>query len=152
MHLPKFNLSFRIPLIPANVLVSVVCIPLILFISGDTEVYKYIGLLPVIFKLVMVMIVLILTYNLLDAFPNGLVFRYLNKYKAYSFFLFAVHTFIFSLVQRPLFKRVENHLMNQYFTLGFSLITLVIVLVISITLGIFIKNKFPKFFGLITGR
>ncbi len=152
MHLPKFNTPVRIPKFQSNVLLSVVWIPLILFISLETGFIEYSGMLLVLLKIAVVLFLLICMYNLLDASPNGVVFRYLKKYKPYSFFLFAIHTFIFTLVQRPLFRLVENEFYNKYFTLGFSLFTVVIVLVISLALGVLIRKRWPGFFGLITGR
>jgi len=152
MHLPKFNTPVRIPKFQSNVLLSVVWIPLILFISLETGFIEYSGIVLVMLKITVVLFLLICTYNLLDASPNGVVFRYLKKYKAYSFFLFAIHTFIFTLVQRPLFRLVENEFYNKYFTLAFSLVTVIIVLVISLALGVLIKKRWPGIFGLITGR
>lgn len=152
VHLPKFKIPFSLPRMRANALVSICFVPVILFVSIETGYLDYEGIFLVLLKIAVVMFLVISTYNLLDAYPKGSIFRYLKKYKPYSFFLFAIHTFIFTLVQRPLFKLVENHLQNKYFTLGFSFFTLVIVLIISLALGVIIKNRFPKFFGVITGR
>jgi len=136
----------------SNVLLSVIAIPAILYISVETGFIEYNGILLVLLKLGVVLFILISIYNLIIAYPDSMVFRYLKKYKPYSFFLFAIHTFIFTLVQRPLFKLVEPELSNKYFTLAFSLGSVIIVLILSLSIGIFVKKKSPGFFGTITGR
>jgi fucose 4-O-acetylase-like acetyltransferase len=152
VHVPKFSFPSRFLQMHTNTLVSVSWVPLTLIVIIGTGFLDYEGILLVLLKLLVVLFFVISTYNLLDANPNSLVFRYLRKFKPYSFFLFAIHTFIFTAVQRPLIKLVEDHLENKYFTLGFSVFTLVIVLIVSLALGAIIKNKLPRFFGVITGR
>lgn len=152
MHLPVLKSFFRFPALLSNVLLSVIAIPAILYISVETGFIEYNGILLVLLKLGVVLFILISIYNLIIAYPDSMVFRYLKKYKPYSFFLFAIHTFIFTLVQRPLFKLVEPELSNKYFTLAFSLGSVIIVLILSLSIGIFVKKKSPGFFGTITGR
>ncbi len=152
MHLPKYQVPMRFSLLQSNRLLSVVWIPIVLFISVETGFIEYRGMLLVILKLSVVMFLLFCFYNLLDASPNGRLFRYLKKYKPYSFFLFAIHTFIFTLVQRPFLSLFQNNFQNKYFTLGFSLLSVIPVLFISLAMAVFIKKKWPGFFGVITGR
>ena len=150
--LPKYEAIIEFVRVRTRVLASVIWVPLILFISLETGFIEYEGILRILLKIGIVLFLLIFFYNILEADLNGRVFRYLKKYKPFSFFLFAIHTFIFSLVQRPLFKLFENLFINKYFTLFFSLFTVVIVLMIALILGVFVKKKWPRFFGMITGR
>jgi len=152
IQIPRMSPTFGFLKPRTNLLMSFICLPIIIYISIQTGFFEYNGIFLILMKLAVVLFIIISIYYFLDLFPNGVVFKYLKKYKPYSFFLFAIHTFIFSLVQRPLFRLVGDLLGNKYFTLGFSLFTVIVVLVISLMLGIFIKKKFPLFFGFITGR
>jgi len=152
VHLPKYESVIQFVRLRTSVLMSVIWVPLILFISLETGFIEYDGIMRILLKIVIVLFLLIFIYNVLDADRSSYVFRYLKKYKPYSFFLFAIHTFIFTLVQRSLFKLFENQFINKYFTLAFSLFTVLIVLVISLSIGVFVKKRWPEFFGIITGR
>jgi hypothetical protein len=151
MHLPRYQLAIPVKKFQTTRLLSTIWIPLILFLGIISGFIEYYGILRFIIKIAIVLFVMIFIYNLLDASPNGRVFRYLNRYKSYSFFLFAIHTFIFTL-QRPIFKLVENQFSNKYFTLGFTLFSTVLTLVISLSLGIWTNKKWPGFYRFITGR
>ena len=104
-------------------------------------------------KIAIVLLFSFCVFNMLDSNQNSWVFRYLQKYKAYSFFLFAINMFIFSIVQRTLLKLgAARFLGDKFFTLGFLILSYVLVILIAFTMAGFLKRKTPRFFGLITGR
>jgi hypothetical protein len=104
-------------------------------------------------KIGFVVFFLFSVYNMLDSNQKGFVFRYLEKYKPYSFFLFASNMFLFSAVQRSLLKLgAERYIGNKYFALFFLIVSLILVLLLAFTMAGFLKRRFSKFYFFITGR
>ncbi len=152
LHVPKLSLPLPALRSSAGTLASVFWVPLIALISLGTGFWNYEGMLLTLIKIAVVLFIFVSTWNLLDASPDSWVFRYLKKYKAHSFFVFAIHTFIFMAVQRPLFQLCGDCLRNRYFTLAFSIVTTIPVLIICLVLSVQTKRFFPRFYGVITGR
>jgi hypothetical protein len=149
IYLPKVNIKFY----TSRYATSIILVPVLFFVSTRTSDLDYTGILTLPYKICIVLFFVISIYNLLDANPNSWVFKYLKKYKDYSFFLFAIHMFLFTIVQRSLLKLgVEHYLLNKYYSLLFNVFSLVVVIFISFSLAKFLKTKFPKFYFTIVGR
>jgi hypothetical protein len=132
---------------------SVVLILLLYYVASVSSDGTYSGLLVDLRKLVIVVFFLVSVFNLLDSNQRSWVFAYLQKYKPYSFFLFAIHMFLFTIVQRALLKLgIEDHLHNKFNALLFCVFSMLIVLVMALSMGKFIKSKWSRFFFFITGR
>ena len=149
IHIPRFNFKFYM----SRYATSIILLPVLFFVATRTSDLDYTGLFTLPYKICIVLFFLICVYNLMDANSDSWVMRYLRKYKDYSFFLFAIHMFFFTIVQRSLLKLgMEHYMLNKYFSLLFNIFSLIIVLIMSFSLAAFLKNKFPKFYFLIVGR
>ncbi|HEX4851251.1 MAG TPA: acyltransferase family protein [Puia sp.] len=143
----------HVPRIRLNYAYSIVLIPVLFFASSQTVFLRYCNVSIIIFKILIVFFFVFAVYNMFDSHQDSLLFRYLKKYKGYSFFLFAIHMFMFTLVQRALLKvGVETYLQNKYFALLFQVVSLAGVLFLTFSLAALIKSRLPKFYLLITGR
>jgi len=142
-----------VPQIQLNRVSSFLLVLLLVYIGTASSDQDYSGILTVLRKIVIVIFFLVSIFNVMDSSQKSWVFRYLQKFKDYSFFLFAIHMFLFTVVQRSLLKiGLENHLGNKYNALLFSVVSMLIVLVIALSLGTFLKTRFSKFYYFITGR
>jgi len=134
-------------------LLSLPLILMLAYLGTATSDVPYAGVLNILGKVAIVIFFLVSLYNLLDSNQQSRVFRYLQEFKDCSFFLFAIHMFLFTAVQRSLLRiGLESYQHNQFFVLGFNVVSLLIVLVLSLTMGRLLKKKLPKFFYFITGR
>jgi hypothetical protein len=132
---------------------SLLLVLLLAYVCTASSDPSYSGLLTIIRKIVIVTFFLVSMFNLLDSNQQSWAFRYLQKFKDYSFFLFAINMFLFTVVQRTLLKLgMENHLANKYNALLFSIVSLLLVLVIALSMAHFLKKRFSKFYLFITGR
>ncbi|PWT75242.1 MAG: hypothetical protein C5B59_09435 [Bacteroidetes bacterium] len=142
-----------LPRIRLNYAYSIAIIPLLFYATSQTIYLEYSSIPVIILKILIVFFFVFCIYNLFDSHQNSLLFTYLKKYKVYSFFLFAIHTFMFAIVQRALLRLGANDFLhNKYFTLLFQVVSLVGVLYLTFLLASFIRSRFPKFFLFITGR
>ncbi|MBS1597047.1 MAG: acyltransferase family protein [Bacteroidetes bacterium] len=149
IYIPKVNLKFY----TARYASSIILVPVLFFITTRTSDLDYTGILTLPYKICIVLFFVITVFNLLDANPDSWVMKYLKKYKDYSFFLFAIHMFFFTVVQRSLLKLgVEHYLLNKYYSLLFNIFSLIIVIIMSFSLARLLKTKVPKFYFLIVGR
>jgi len=149
IYMPKVNVRFYM----SRYASSIIIIPVLFFIATKTSDLDYTGLWTLPYKICINLFFVIAVFNLMDANPESWVMKYLRKYKDYSFFLFAIHMFYFTVVQRSLIKLgVEHYLLNKYFSLFFNLFSLFIVLVMSFATASFLKKRFPKFYFTIVGR
>jgi Acyltransferase family len=142
----------HIPKVPLSKTMTLILIPVTVGITVYTSYWAWMpALLPL--RIIVTVLFLITVYNMLDSNQNSVMFRYLDRYKGYSFFLFAIHMFILNLVQRPLLRLGGGHYIRYDFGLGLFLITsLVAVLVITLYLAGFLKRRFSRFYFTITGR
>ncbi|HEY4336473.1 MAG TPA: hypothetical protein VGM89_11260, partial [Puia sp.] len=82
-----------------------------------------------------------------------ILFKYLEKYKAYSFFLFAINMFLFAFVQRVILRLgAERYLHYELILVLFLLVSFTLVVVLALLIGGALKKRFNPFFLLITGR
>jgi hypothetical protein len=142
----------RIPGIPLNKIATFVLILVLGYLGTRTSFLSYSGLMVSVLKILIAVFFLVSLFNLLDSNQKSWIFRYLEKYKPYSFFLFAINMFIFTIVQRTLFKIGLLDLTNKYNALFFTVFSAILVLVISLALGSFIKSRWSRFYFFITGR
>jgi hypothetical protein len=104
-------------------------------------------------KLIIYVLYAIIIYNMLDAHQNTRFFQYLRRYSPYSFFLFAINVFLFSLVQRPLLQLgARNYLHNEIFLFSFLSLSLIAVLAIGFIVAGYLHRKYSRFYAAITGR
>jgi hypothetical protein len=141
-----------VPRVSLSRTATLILIPVMTCITVYVSYWAWVpALLPL--RVVVVVLFLITIYNMLDSNQNSVVFRYLDRYKGYSFFLFAIHMFILNLVQRPLLRLGGAQYIRYDFFLGVFLITsLVAVLVITFYLAAFLKRRFSRFYFTLTGR
>jgi hypothetical protein len=131
---------------------SLILIPVMTFILVYVSYWAYMPQLLAL-RIIIVVLFLITVYNMLDSNQNSVVFRYLHRYKDFSFFLFAIHMFIFNLVQRPLLKiDGGQYIRYDFFLWLFLIVSLVSVLFITFNIAGFLKRRFSRFFLIITGR
>ena len=145
--------EIKAPTIHINKVATFVLIPLLTAVAIYTAPWHE-DIFPIlIVKIVLALFFLIVIYNMLDSNQNSVVFRYLQKYQAYSFFLFAINMFLFALVQRISFKLGAAQLLRyEVFLFGFLIASAVVVVIIAFTIAGFLKNRFSKFFYVVTGR
>ena len=142
-----------LPRVPVNKLATIILIPVLIWVTLSTSflkdsVFPYLEL-----KICIALFFLFSVFNLLDSNQNSLVFKYLAKYKPYSFFLFAINMFLFSLVQRGLMKLgAERYLHYEAFLLLFLIGSFVAVIVLAFGIAALLRRYSPKFFYTITGR
>jgi hypothetical protein len=142
-----------VPKIHFNRVATLLIIPVLFFAATATSHIDYSGIIPIISKILIALVFIIGIYNLIDSNINSTVVVYLKNNKAYSFFLFAIHMFLFTLVQRCLMKLgLEQLLYNKYYALMFNILSYSIVLFLAILIARLLKSKSPKFYFFITGR
>jgi len=126
----------------------------VLTVVGLFSSYYNDDVFPVlVLKVPLYTIYVITLYNMLDAHHDTFIFRYLRKYKPYSFFLFAINVFAFALVQRPLLMLgARNYLHYEAFLFFFLMLSFVGVLVITFLIAGSLNKRFNRFYGAITGR
>jgi hypothetical protein len=145
--------EIRAPKIPVNKATTFALVPLLAAVAIYTsrwhdEIFPFL-----ILKIAIAVFFLISVFNMLDSNQNSVVFRYLQKYQAYSFFLFAINMFLFCLVQRISFKLGAAQLLRyEVFLFSFLVASAILVVIIAFTLAGFLKNRFSKFFYVVTGR
>ena len=127
---------------------------LVLFVLGTrTSNLEYSNAFNLIIKMVIVLFFVFGIFNLIDSNMDNVIVRYLKRNKTYSFFLFAINMFLFSLVERALLLAgFEGYLQNKYFTLLFVCVSYGIVLWLALTLARFLHTKTPRFYHFISGR
>ncbi|HXB08565.1 MAG TPA: acyltransferase family protein [Puia sp.] len=142
-----------LPKIPVSKLATIVLIPVLIWVALASSPWKD-NLFPFLeLKLCIVFFFLLSIYNMLDSNQNTLVFRYLKKYKPYSFFLFAINMFLFSFVQRGLLKLgVEKYLHYEAFLFAFLVGSVVAVVILAFGIAWVLKTYCSKFYYTITGR
>jgi hypothetical protein len=142
-----------LPRIPVSRLGAIVLIPVLVFVGVSTAQWKD-NVFPLLeIRILIAVFFLISVYNLLDSNQKSLTFKYLEKYKPYSFFLFAINMFLFAFVQRVLLKLgTERFLHYDVILVLFLLVSLVLVLILAYLIGGQIKKRFSQFYFLITGR
>jgi fucose 4-O-acetylase-like acetyltransferase len=142
-----------LPRIPISTLATVILIPVLTWVALSSSPWND-NLFPFLeIKLVIVFIFILSVYNLLDSNQNSIVFKYLQKYKAFSFFLFAINMFLFSFVQRALLKLgAERYLHYEAFLLLFLVGSVVAVIALAFGIASLLKRYCSKFFYTITGR
>lgn len=142
-----------LPTIPIKKWTAWVLVPLLTAIAVCTSPWQD-NVFPFLFiKLFIAVFFLITVFNLLDSNQNGIVFNYLKKYQGYSFFLFAINQFLFTLVQRISFKLgAAQYLKYDAFMWSFLIASAIVVVVLTFLIAGFLKNRFGKFFYVITGR
>lgn len=142
-----------IPTIHLKKWTSLLTIVIIFLVGTTTTNIDYTSVWAIILKIAVVIFFLTAVYNLIDSNMNNGIVKYLQKNKPYSFFLFAINMFLFSLVQRFLLKiGIEPYLANKYFTLLFNIVSLAAVLWLALLIGKLLKSKVPGFYHFITGR
>lgn len=143
-YVPRFRLNYTY---------SIFLIPVLFFVSSQTVYLNYSTIPLILIKIAIVFFFVFCIYNLFDSHQNSVLFKYLKKYKAYSFFLFAIHMFMFTIVQRGMLKLgFAPYLQNKYYALLFQLFCLFAVLFLTFSMAGLIKSRFPKFYFFITGR
>src|SRR5579871_65670 len=142
-----------IPKIHFNKIATFASLPVLFFIAAETSHIEYEGVFQIIAKILIVLIFLIAIYNLLDSNMNSSIVTYLRDNKVYSFFLFAIHMFLYSIVQRSLLKiGLEQFLDNKYYALLFNILSFSLVLIIALNMARLLKSRFSNFYFFITGR
>jgi len=141
------------PKIPISKIGAAVLIPILIFVGVSTARWKD-TIFPLLeIRMLIVVFFMISVFNLLDNSQNTLLFKYLAKYKPYSFFLFAINMFLFAFVQRVILKLgAERYLHYEAVLILFLLISLVLVLSLAYLIGGALRKKFNPFYLLITGR
>ncbi|HVU95058.1 MAG TPA: acyltransferase family protein [Puia sp.] len=128
-------------------------IPILLLVGLKSSAFKDDGLFVLPIKIFVYTLYIVTLYNIFDSNQNSYFFRYLNKYKGYSFFLFAINVFLFSIVQRPLLSLgARNYLHNGLFLFLFLMVSLAAVLLIAFMIAAFLNRRFTRFYSTITGR
>ena len=142
-----------LPKIPVGKLATVLFIPTVIWIALATSFWKD-NVFPLLeIKICVVFFFLFSVYNILDSNQNSLVFKYLQKYKAYSFFLFAINMFLFSFIQRGLLKLgAERYLHYEAFLLFFLVGSVVAVIALAFGIASLLKRYCTRFYYTITGR
>jgi len=143
----------QLPSIPVSKLGVVLLIPVLFFVGLSTAPWKD-EVFPLLeMKILIAVFFLISVYNLLDSNQDSLAFKYLEKYKPYSFFLFAINMFLFAFVQRVMLKLgAERYLHYDIVLILFLVLSLTLVILIAFMIGGTLKKRFNQFFLLITGR
>ena len=142
-----------LPTIKINRVITLMLIPVLFFIAKGTSSLEYDHYYSIVIKILLALIFVICLYNMIDSNMESWAVKYLRENKAYSFFLFAIHMFLFSLVQRALLKiGFDNILYNKYYSLGFELLSFTLVVAIALLMAKFLKTRFSKFYYFITGR
>jgi hypothetical protein len=141
------------PRIPISKAATWLLLPVLLIVSIFSSYWKD-DVFPVLaLKMGVYTLYVITIYNLLDSNQDSVVFRYLNKYQAYSFFLFAANVFLFSLVQRPLLVLgARKYLHYELFLFLFLILSMAAVVFIGILIARFLNRRFNRFYVTITGR
>lgn len=143
----------HLPTIRLNKVFSILLIPVLFFIGTETCHLEYDNFFIILLKIVLALFFIISLFNLIDSNINNTIVTYLKKNKGYSFFLFAIHMFLYSLVQRALLKiGLENFVYNEYYALLFNLLSFSLVLSISLLMARFLKSRVSNFYYFITGR
>jgi hypothetical protein len=128
-------------------------LPVLLIVGLYSSFWKD-DVFPVLaLKMAVYPLFLVTVYNILDSHQTSYVFRYLKKYSGYSFFLFAINVFIFSLVQRPLLVLgADKYLHYELFLFFFLILSFAGVVLISFVIAGFLNKRFSRFYATITGR
>jgi len=128
-------------------------IPVLFFAATGTTHLEYANFFIILLKIVIAVVFVICLFNMIDSNMSNWIVSYLRNNKGYSFFVFAIHMFLYSLVQRALLRiGLENFLYNRYYTLLFNLLSFSLVLAIALLMARFLKSRFSKFYYFITGR
>jgi len=141
------------PKIPIGKLGTIILIPILLIVGVSTAAWKDFIFPLLEIRIAIAVFFLISVFNLLDNNQNSMVFKYLEKYKAYSFFLFAINMFLFAFVQRVILRLgAERYLHYELILVLFLLVSFALVVVLALLIGGTLKKRFNPFFLLITGR
>ncbi len=142
-----------IPTIKLSKLGSIILVPVLFFAATETSHLEYTNYFTILFKILLALCFIISLFNLIDSNMISRIVTYLRNNKAYSFFVFAIHMFLYSLVQRALLKAgLENFVYNKYYSLLFNLLSFSLVLSIALAMARFLKSRFSRFYYFITGR
>lgn len=142
-----------LPTIRLNKIASMVLIPVLFLAGTGTSHLEYDNFFIILLKIAITVFFIISLFNLIDSNMNSMIVTYLRNNKAYSFFLFAIHMFLYSLVQRALLRiGLENFVYNKYYALLFNLLSFSVVLSIALLMARFLKSRFNNFYYFITGR
>ncbi|GGB16317.1 acyltransferase family protein [Puia dinghuensis] len=141
------------PRVPISKLGAIILIPVLVWVTLSSSFWKD-NVFPFLeIKMCIAMLFLFSVYNLVDSNQNSLAFKYLAKYKPYSFFLFAINMFLFTLIQRGLLKLgAERYLHYEGFLWLFLVGSFLAVIVLAFGIAALLKRYSPKFFYTITGR
>jgi len=132
---------------------SFLILVLMLLLASQTSLFEYTNYLIIVLKMAVALVFIVGVYNLIDSNMDSWPVSYLRNNKAYSFFLFAIHVFLNSLVQRALLRMgLENYLYNKYFALLFNILSFVLVVLLALAIARFLKKRFARFYYFITGR
>jgi len=143
----------HLPAIKLSKIATVVLIPVLFFAATGTNHLDYANFFIILLKIVIALLFVICLFNMIDSNMNSWIVTYLRNNKGYSFFVFAIHMFLYSLVQRALLRiGLENFVYNKYYTLLFNLLSFSLVLAIALLMARFLKSRFSKFYYFITGR
>jgi hypothetical protein len=147
-----YNEKF-LPTIPISRLGAIVLIPILLYVGVSTAQWKD-EIFPLLeIRILIAVFFLISVYNLLDSNQNTLAFKYLERYKPYSFFLFGINMFLFAFVQRVMLKLgAERYLHYDVVLVLFLVVSFTLVIFLAYFIGGTLKKRFTPFFELITGR
>lgn len=144
LYIPKIQLSKALSLLLIPVLVTVA----IYSSPWQDEIFPFL-----LIKIGIAFLFLITIFNMLDSNQNSYIFKYLEKYKPHSFFLFAINMFLFSFVQRTLLKLgAGRYLHYEFFLFLFLVVSLIAVLFLAFNIAGFLRKRFSKFYYTITGR
>jgi len=143
----------HIPIVKLGKVATIVLIPALFFAGTETSHLEYTNFFIILVKIIIAISFIISLFNLIDSNVNTMIATYLRNNKVYSFFLFAIHMFLYSLVQRALLKAgLENFVYNKYYTLLFNLLSFSLVLLVALAMARFLKSKACNFYFFITGR